>query len=456
MKHTAGNQKDLVEALKALQETQSDRNNLIELSRHYISELEQKNQALANYAISTQNEADRKTQLVERLRKGIRRLSNEHDDLLAKNREYEFVLQPRFRSLLEMRPIKHILKARKKVKALGGSAEVLYGTASEEILKAEGIESPAQQDFRRSASADINRLIPGYSSIGAVPGEVAETPPAPADSFGPNQITHGRKAPMGIAVYAFDRKDLVHNVLESLAQQGVLNCVHVWIDGDQGNPEKRKILDQTEDIVRQYPVKRVHRNRGNFGFRKMMLTSQRYMLERYDKIIFLEDDCFPTHNAIAEFSRELDLISQDPSIFSVYGHPFLMPGEDTPFDRFQGWGWATTSEKLEPFWLRLMDLYLLTETDYLTYIQKNLTRELRKKIDITPGRQPSDTLTEFFAWDETLCMLTAMHGVKHKCSDQRIIFNCGAGDSSAHFYNIDHYKKPPFNMVSPETVWDYF
>jgi hypothetical protein len=134
----------------------------------------------------------------------------------------------------------------------------------------------------------------------------------------------------------------------------------------------------------------------------------------------------------------------------------LVPGEDKPFGRFQGWGWATTSEKLEPFWRRLMDLYLLTETEYLSFIEENLTKDLLKKIDITPGRQPSATLTKFFAWDETLCMLTAMHGAKHKRSDHRIIYNCGVGDSSAHFTKIDYYRKPPFNMVSPNHVWDYF
>ena len=456
MKPTAKKQEDLLKAINTLKETRSDRENLIELTRNYIAELEEKNQTLANYVISTQNDADRKTQLVKRLRSGIRRLAKEHDNLLAKNREYEFVLQPRFLSLLEMRPIKHILKARKAVKALGGSADALSGTTAEGILLDEGIGNAGREDLKSSYPKNINRLIPDYSSIGVKAGKKSKLEPVSANSFAANQISHDRKATIGIAVYAFDRKELVHNVLESLAQQGVLDCVHVWIDGDQGNPETRKVLDQTEEIVRQYAVRKVHRNRGNFGFRKMMLTSQRYMLERYEKIIFLEDDCFPTHNAIAEFSKELDLVSEDPSIFSVYGHPFLMPGEDKPFSRFQGWGWATTSKRLEPFWRRLMDLYLMTESEYLEFIDKNLTKDLLRKIDITPGRQPSATLKAFFAWDESLCMLTAMHGTKHKRTEQRIIYNCGVGESSGHFYNIDNYRKPPFNMVSPENVWDYF
>ena len=143
-------------------------------------------------------------------------------------------------------------------------------------------------------------------------------------------------------------------------------------------------------------------------------------------------------------------------MFSIYGHPFLVPGEGKTFGRFQGWGWATTSQKLEPILKELFSLYLLTEEEYLSWVKQNLTPALRRRIDITPGRSPLDTIESFFAWDEALCMITAMHGLNHKRSEQRLIYNCGVGESSAHFSNIEHYKQPPFNMVSPEEVWDYF
>ena len=447
---------EVAKAVDILKETRTDREDLIGITHSYIKELEQKNQFLVKHVVESVNSSESQSRLIERLRKGIRRLSKEHDNLLAQNAEYEYVLQPRFRSILELRPAKFILKNRKIVKSLGGSADSLNGLPSEKILKDEGIGNIDQENAQPPIFTKIDELIPEYSSIGNEGAEVPINPSVSMESYATSSPSHQHKAPLGIAVYTFDRKDMVHNVLESLAQQGVLDSVHVFIDGDQGNPKKRRIVDQTEERVRQYPVKKIHRNRGNFGFRKMMLTSQRYMLERYEKIIFLEDDCFPTNNAVSEFSRELDLISDDPSIFSVYGHPFLVPGEDKPFGRFQGWGWATTSSKLEPFWRRLMDIYLFTEAEYLSFIEENLTDDIVKKIDITPGRQPSSTLRNFFAWDETLCMLTAMHDVKHKRSDNRLIYNCGVGDSSAHFSKLDYYKKPPFNMVSPEHVWDYF
>jgi len=334
---------------------------------------------------------------------------------------------------LELRPIRHILEGRKTIKANGGIPPLnsfqfeSKNTPAEEII-AVAEPQPREQNTVRSYNLPV-------------------TP-----SFNPVKT----KEPLGVAVYTFDRQDMVHNVLESLAQQGVLDIVNVWIDGDQGNPKRRKAVDKTEALVRQYPVKKVRRNRGNYGFRKMMLTSQRYMLERYEKIIFLEDDCFPCDLAIESFSEELDRIKDDPTIFSVYGHPFLVPGEGKGFGRFQGWGWGTTSEKLEPILKELLSLYLLTEEEYLEWVKQNLTPEIVKKIDVTPGRSPVDTITKFFAWDELTCMLTAMHNQTHKRSDRRLIYNCGVGESSAHFSRIEHYMKPPFNMVSPKDIWDYF
>ena len=122
----------------------------------------------------------------------------------------------------------------------------------------------------------------------------------------------------------------------------------------------------------------------------------------------------------------------------------------------RGWGWATTSEKLRPVWDRLMDCYLKTEEEYLDFVRSVLTPEIQAQIDITPGRLPSDTLTKFFAWDETLCLLTALQGMRHQRTDKRLIYNFGAGADAAHFHDIDYFREPPFNMVSMDEIWAHY
>jgi hypothetical protein len=266
-------------------------------------------------------------------------------------------------------------------------------------------------------------------------------------------LKNKHKEQLGIAVFGFDRSDLMHNILTSLQKQGALQHVQVWIDGDQGNPKIFKRTEAVHQVAKKFPVKKIHRHRGNLGFRKIMLNAMHYMAYNYDRLIFLEDDCFPTKDAIKIFKEELDIIRKRTDIFSAYGHHFLVPTEGETIGRFQGWGWATTSNKLLPLLNDLTQCFLMSEEQYIEFIRETLTDEVLQIIDVTPGRQPTVTLRSFFAWDETLCLLCALKGLKHKKTHKRVIYNCGVGKNSTHFKNVMFFRKPPYNMISPKEVW---
>ena len=99
---------------------------------------------------------------------------------------------------------------------------------------------------------------------------------------------------------------------------------------------------------------------------------------------------------------------------------------------------------------------MMSEDAYLNLANKLMSDEVRKSIDRTPGRQPSDTILKFFAWDETLCLLTAVHGLEHCYLGERVIYNCGVGLDSAHFKHLELFRSPPFNMIGPDEVWEVF
>jgi hypothetical protein len=269
-------------------------------------------------------------------------------------------------------------------------------------------------------------------------------------------LTENNLNGLGIALFGFKRPELIKNTLTSLKIQNALKYVHLWIDGDHGDPTLQKETKKTYEIGREFNVKKIHRHRGNLGFRKLMLDAQRYMINNFSYIIFLEDDCFPVNGAINEFYDELKLIEDNDNIFSVYGHYFLVPEEKETITRFQGWGWGTTADKLKPICDELHKLYMLSEEEYLEFIRLNLNEDIKSIIDVTPGRQPSNTLRKFFAWDETLCLLCAKKGLLHKKTQKRTVYNCGAGQNSTHMRNIEYFRKPPLNMISPNEVWHYF
>lgn len=378
----------------------------------------------------------------QKLRDKVQNLSERNHELNAKYTttkehylEMNAAVAPRIKSMLSLRPMRYVWNKRQLIKRGDLHLDPLGLPVPAENTRPISIEA---KKFGDTMAADIRKVK-------------KQTPkPSIYSSYEP-------KKPLGIAVYTFDRKDSVENVLESLLLQDALENTHVWIDGDQGNPKRRKLLDETEKLVGTFAVKQIHRNRGNYGFRKMMIVSMRKMFEMYERVLFLEDDCFPTRHAVKGFSYELDQIEKNPSVFSVYGHPFLTEAEAKgPIGRFQGWGWASTREKLMPIWPSLLDAYLMSEDEYKQYIKSELTDKIRKHIDVTPGRQPSSTLTKFFAWDEALCFLAGQKGLTHKPTNERLIYNFGVGDTSTHFGNIDHYRKPPFNMVSIDEIWSQF
>ncbi len=340
-------------------------------------------------------------------------------------------LEPRLMSILSLRPLRYVLSERNRIKrSMKGRSAIGDALAFP--------EGAGKREGPRLAATEIVEQVRAAA--------------ASRKAFSPSVKVQD----IGIAVFAHNRAHHITHVLHALDLQGASGLVHVFIDGDHGKPEKRAQVDLVQDCVYHFPVKGVHRNRGNFGFRKMMLLTMRFMMERYDRIIFLEDDCFPVGGAIDGFDKALSSAAEDDRVFSVYGNPFGMPNEERGSTRFQSWGWATTTARLEPIWRALMECYLQTEDEYLSFVSDSLTPEIEAMIDITPGRQPSETLKKFFAWDETLCLLAAMHGMRHQMAEKRLIYNFGAGQGASHFHHVDYFRQPPFNMVSEDEIWDHF
>ncbi len=268
--------------------------------------------------------------------------------------------------------------------------------------------------------------------------------------------TDSNKEEFGIIVYGHTRINTLKSVLESLSKQDALKYTEVWLDGDQGNSELRQKINKTIEIVKLYPVKRLSVQRGNFGFRKMIIIGLLEMCSKYRDILILEDDCFPARDAVSVFREELDVIRNDPKIFSVYGHHFLVESEKDTCTRFQGWGWATTADKLEPILRQLIHCYSMSEETYMEFVKTAFTDEIKRRIDVTAPRQPSHTIMNFFAWDETICLLCALNGLVHRPTKRRVIYNCGMGNTSTHFKNIAMFRKPPFNLILEDEVWEYF
>jgi len=89
-------------------------------------------------------------------------------------------------------------------------------------------------------------------------------------------------------------------------------------------------------------------------------------------------------------------------------------------------------------------------------VQGSLTPAVAKRLDVTPGRDVLRVLERFFSWDSCTALLTAMDGLVHRRTDRRVVYNCGMTKGSGHFAPSDRFRRPPFNMIAPEEVWQVF
>lgn len=272
-------------------------------------------------------------------------------------------------------------------------------------------------------------------------------------------VTEKKKEDFCIALFTFNSTERSARVLESLKRSGVMRHVEVFMDGPHAIPKLARQVEANRQLIEEYRPKKINSRAGNYGFRRIMMESLLDLSSRYKKFIILEDDCFPTKDAISIFRKELDTYESDQNVLTVYGSHFLCKGEFPLCPRFQGWGWATWSEKIIPFIHKMMRLYLLPESEYLSFINSTFTDSMKVKIDdLTHPRSCSFTTKKFFAWDETLTHLSALENKYHRPTSKRCIYNFGMDENSSHF-PLSHektFRKPPFNLITPQEVWEYF
>ncbi|RXF74471.1 hypothetical protein [Hansschlegelia zhihuaiae] len=268
----------------------------------------------------------------------------------------------------------------------------------------------------------------------------------------PPPETMPERASFGILVVYHSRQEAFRATLRSLSMQDAQPLTHVWLDGDQGRPDQRALVVANADAARAAGFANVTPLRGRAGPQKLMIHALMAMCQRYDAFLVLEENCFPNRSAVKVFQEELRRHETDPSIFSVYGHPFGLEAPDARWGRFQNWGWATWSDRLRPLLPQLAHLSSLDEPSYLAWTAEQLTPEIREYIEVTPGRQPTTILTRYFDWSETLGLIAALNGFSHVATQKRVVYAC---ESSRHSrgQDINWYRRPPYNMIDVEEAW---
>ncbi len=263
---------------------------------------------------------------------------------------------------------------------------------------------------------------------------------------------------LGIVVLGYNRPKHLDAVLESLDRQRQIDRVHIWIDGTQGRSEFNDANRESVLVARRYQVRELHAISGHLGIEKMMLDALENMSARYDRLIIIEDDCFPLSGCIDAFEETLAEVADRPDVYSVYGCHFgTEPPDELDFTRFQGWGWAAHSAQIRKYLSELRDLFMMTEADYLRRIENDLTDDVRMRLDRTPGRDVLKVLQSFFSWDSATAFVTAKHKLFHRRTRKPVVANTGIVSGIGHFTkDSPQFRRAPFNMITLEEAWDHY
>ena len=266
------------------------------------------------------------------------------------------------------------------------------------------------------------------------------------------------KEKFGVLVIGYIRPMHLQSVLESLRQQDALSMTHIWLDGSASRQElSLSATAMCSEVAHNFTVRELRNHYGHMGIEKLMLDGLEFMSQNYDTFLILEDDCFPCSDAVSVFRKELEAIQTEASVFSVYGHHFETESEENVISRFQGWGWGTTADKINAILPKMRKLFNLSEKDYLEYIEKDISSDDCQRLDVTPGRDVLNVIRRHFSWDSCLSLITAQHKMFHKKTAKKTIYNFGLNTGSGHFNsNNDVFRKPPFNMITADEVWNFF
>ncbi len=160
-----------------------------------------------------------------------------------------------------------------------------------------------------------------------------------------------------IVVFGFNRPDALRNTISSLIKNAEAkdSDLFVFVDGPRdGKPGEREKVEQVRSYVKSITgFKSLHYTfaEKNQGLAASIIHGVSEVIERYGRVIVLEDDLVLMPNFLNFMNQGLDCYEQNQQVMSVCGHSCKVKApEDYPYDayfftRSSSWGWGTWKDR---------------------------------------------------------------------------------------------------------------
>jgi len=163
-----------------------------------------------------------------------------------------------------------------------------------------------------------------------------------------------------LALFVYNRGDHTQSVLDRLCQNLLIEKTPLFIFSDAPKgPKDSPQVERVRGILRKYNhlgELRIVEREENYGLSRSIITGVTELLNRYGKVIVLEDDLVTSPYFLKFMNGALNHYENDQRIMSVSGFNFptskKVPPEYYPHDvylsrRNTSWGWATWKDRWE-------------------------------------------------------------------------------------------------------------
>lgn len=162
-----------------------------------------------------------------------------------------------------------------------------------------------------------------------------------------------------ITVFVYKRADHTVNLLESLARcDGAKNSeVFIYADGAKGS-EDEEAVKEVKNLINEprwqeaFKSWNVFESDRNKGLANSIIAGVTEIVNRYGKIIVLEDDLVLAPQFLRYMNQSLETFKDDQRIFSAAGWTYPVPAFKKKYKkdawlyyRASSWGWGTWADR---------------------------------------------------------------------------------------------------------------
>lgn len=173
-----------------------------------------------------------------------------------------------------------------------------------------------------------------------------------------------------IAVLGFNRPDRLKVTLQTLEQNTLVDQsdLYIFIDGPRNNKagedDKVKEVIEVAKSVKGFKKIEICASEKNKGLEKSIIGAVNTLLERYGKVIVVEDDLYLSPSFLVYMNQMLHHFEKDKRVFQVSGYSSLIKKKkesDVYLNaRGQCWTWGTWKDRWDTIDWQIEDFKLVS------------------------------------------------------------------------------------------------